>query len=319
MSKNNASALVQNSNLEDTSALIPAASTASALTIIDGSTIPVLLDKEKVKTIRAKLSDRTFFVSIDDGESAYQQAENHLAKVSAETDNFYGLTIQVNNGPADRPLESANCVCVATIGVRDKKTSTNGYKGIVVFEAPTVEAFLSSDSDAARAFIAKLIEREATDVAFQAIRAASTIQELEAAVSGMPTTVEDIVVSSRESAGSDMDAFNALWQTFRAGVLKPKYPQVDAVLPQKPEVVKALRSKSYALANPKTEALEKSGLLVKIGAALVKAGAVFKDDKGQPSPVDTSSIQAWLDERDNLNLTYQVPTVSSDELAGIDF
>jgi len=280
-----------------------------------------LMDKDKVKAVKAALGgDRVFYDSEEgEGNSAFDKASKAIEEASGKTDSFYGLPLLTREGSESAHITDAKRICVATVGVRDKATSTNGLKAIVAFEAPAIDDFKTDESEAAVNWVAKLIEREATDVAFQGLRAAESLSDLETAVVGIPATVGDIVTTSRESSGLDTDAFDAVWMPFRIGVLRKKMPKVEAALPTKPDIIKSIRSASYAKANPKCTVLEEAGLFVKIAKAMIQAGPQMKDADGKPTPVDMSTVQDWIDNRESLNLGYSEPTVNASDLVGIEF
>lgn len=293
-------------NSVDSTAVAPAAT----------NNFNLVLDAAKAKAIRTKLGDRTYF-SGDESATAIELAGAHLEKAAAETETFYGLPIILGER-----LDTASNIIVATVGVRDKGNATtparNGYKAIVVFAQPTVEEVLSDDSEAAKAFVAKLIERELTDVAYSGIRAAETPSDLETVMSGLPTTVAELVENSRTSSAGD-SSFDTMWSDFRKGFLKVKQPELEKMLPSKPEIAKAIKSASYARANPATKMVEEAGLFVKIAAALVKAAQAWKNDSGEVDPLDTSDIQGWLDSRDTTVIDYKVADVTVADLSKLEF
>lgn len=282
----------------------------------------VLLDTDKVRAIRAALGDRTAFES-DETATAFEKAAKHLDSAAGKTENFYGLHLATGTG-----IESAARIVIATVGVRDKGDSKanppiparNGYKAIVVMKQPAVAEFLADDSDAARTFVSKLIEREATDVAFSGIRGADSISELETVMAGLPDTVAGIVENARQGSEAGASSFDIMWQDFRRGFIKVKYPALAAALPQKPDIVKAIKSKSYALANPATKPIEENNLFVKIAEAMIKAAANgLKNEDGSVEILDTSDMAAWLEERESVNIEFKVPEIKASDLAGFDF
>lgn len=299
---------------------------------VDNSKAPlfILLDKVLLKNLRTALGgDRVAFVT-DDDSSAYEKLEKKLELAAAatvtkdengnESGPFYDVAFIPRTGNDSAPLESAATIMLSTVGVRDKKTSTNGIKAIVAYEVPIAADFLAAESEAAQAFVEKVIERECSDVAFSGLRGADmTLADMQRAVEAMPTTVDDIVTTSRETSGVDSDAFDTLWVPFKNSVIKVKAPALLPVLPPKPEVQKAMRSASYALANPSTRAGEESGLWANLLNAMIKIAPDFTDDKGNPTPVDPTSMVEWLEERKELELQYAARTLESSDLAGIEF
>lgn len=279
--------------------------------------VVTLADKDKLKKLRTALGGDRVYFETDESGSAFDKAGELIEKVAAATENFYGLRLLVQEG-----CESADRIAVATLGKRLKAeggaAAVNGIQAITVFAQPTVAEFLANPE--AEDFVRKLIEREAADVAFGKIRGIDTHEELEVAFAGLPKTVSDIVITSRESgSGLDTDAFNTLWGPFRSGWLKEKAPALVEMLPQKPDVIKAIRSKSYALANPRTKGIEERGFFVRMAEVMIKLAPSFKDKNGEPNPQDASTIQAWLDERESVNIEYKEPVATADKLAEIEF
>lgn len=304
---------------------VVAAETESTEVASSTTNLVPLLDKDKVRAIKAALGgDRVFLMTttINDEsgkpvtKTAYQQAEDLLTKAAAATESFYGLDVLSREGLEESPL-----IVVATVGVRDKVKSINGYKAIVAFSQPSVQDFLESQDVDAINFVAKLIQREATDVQFSGLRQAETLAQMEQAINGVPLDISGIVTTSRESGGGlDTEAFDNMWQAFRQGFLKEKAPALAEMLPQKPEVIKCIRSASYANANPNTKPIEERDFFVRIAKAMIQLAPSFKSKDGKPDPQDASVIQGWLDERATLNLTYKATvTPDSDALAKIDF
>lgn len=277
----------------------------------------VLLDTDKVKLIRSVLGERTYFMSTEES-TAYAQLEAHIATAAAKTENFYGLKIAVGNG-----VETAARLVCATVGVRDKGNgkdipARNGIKAIVIFKQPSVAEFLADESEAARGFVQKLVEREATDVAFSGIRAAETGADLETIMAGLPDTIGGIVENARQSAAG-ATSFDIMWADFRKAFLKPKYKTLDDALPQKPDVLKAIKSKAYALANPLTNPIETHDYFAKIANIMIQMAKQWKNDDGEVVALDTSDMQSWVENRDTNVIEYKAPEVTAESLAGLDF
>jgi hypothetical protein len=280
--------------------------------------VVTLLDKEKVQALKKALGgDRVYYTTKtetrvgEDGKesevtiSAYEQVEEKMAQVATATNgDFFGVPLLMNS-PKDSPVNEANNIVVMTLGARDAKTKTNGYKAVVITAQPTVEEFIQSE--AAKAFIEKLIQREACDVAFSAgIRSAETMLQLEDAASTLPITVESIVQTQRESGSAgDTDAFDAIWPAFRTGVIQSKAKALYDVLPGKKAVlIRAFRSKSYAQANPHTTAIEEAGMWTRMLDMMIELGPKMKSEKGEPLNIDVSALIDWRDARESTVLTY---------------
>lgn len=291
--------------------------------------IQPLTDKAKVSAIRKALgADRVYLTATDEvkddkgnvvtpARTAYENAEALLADAMGKTESFYGLPYYANS-PDSAPLDKAETIVVATLGIR--VSGANGYKAIIVTQQPSYEDFLANPD--AKDFIKKLVEREAMDVAFSAgIRSAETYAALENAVSTMPITVDSIIVTQRESGGGlDTDTFDAIWGPFRTGFIKTKVPKLFDILPQKPIVLKALRSAAFAKAHPACESIEKAGMFKKMLEVMIQLCPGFKDSKGKDAPLDPAALQEWLDARDSLVITYTPEVITKvDDLSTIQF
>lgn len=295
-----------------------------------GALVP-LVDKVKVKAIHDALGGMRVFYenkpeTTIDGKvipaaTAWEQVESLYAEASEKTEQFYGLPILLTekNDDGSNDITLAPRICLATLGTRDKDTKVNGLKAVSIFPIPGIDDFLAN-SDAAD-WVKKLVEREAADVVFGNLRAAESIVQLTTSFKGIPVSVAEIISTSRANAnGIDTDAFDLMWTPFRTTVLKVKQPALEKMLPQKPEVIKAIRSASYALANPKLRAIEEKGLFVKIAGAMVAMGPSLTDKTGKATPVDTSTIQDWIDDRANVNIDYKEDVApTADDLASIEF
>lgn len=189
---------------------------------------------------------------------------------------------------------------VAVVGSRDRDSKTGkmltGIKALVMFPIPTAEAFIANASD----WIAKIAEKEAAHVAFRGLRNANTAEEVISEAEKMPRTVEDYVATYARSDGLDTEAYDTLWSECRK-FLKDKMPTLVPLLPQKGEVLKAIRSASYAA--EEYEALESKGVFVPfLTTLLTNAGAAWKDKDGNADPVDTSEIESWVETRDEVHI-----------------
>lgn len=249
-----------------------------------------LLDADKVKVIKGLIGgDRSTVDSL-------AKAETIIAEATAKTEGLYGLPVLM--GPI---ADDSAPVTIATLGTRQNKV--NGIKAVIVMQIPPVSAFIESEA----AFVEKLIIREAADAMFSELRNATTYAELISAAERIPSTASAIASESRQGGGSITAAFDGFWPLYSA-YLKEKNPALHAALPGKNIVVKALRSKSYALANPLTTVLEQGGAFAKVLASMIKVGdAGATDPQGQKVEFDTSSYAEWLETRDTVELTYSEP------------
>jgi hypothetical protein len=194
---------------------------------------------------------------------------------------------------------------VAVVGSRDRNAAgkmESGIRAVVLFPMPTAAAFVAG----AESWIAKIVEKEAAHVAFRNLRNAESMEELAAAAQAMPTDVATYVAEhARGGEGLDTDAFDTVWNPLRK-MLKEAMPELVDLLPQKGEVLKAIRSKSYA--ESEHNALEARGVFIYLGNMLVKAAEGWTDEKGESDPIDATAIKDWLAERDTLEIKKPVAT-----------
>lgn len=253
-----------------------------------------LADKTKIKAIHDALGCGGSTRRIVD---SLEEAVNIIDEAGKKTNMFAGLPVEIAEGAEF----DGKRVVIATLGTRLKEgpnAGTNAIKAILVFPQPTVDSFLAD----AREFVAKLVEREATDTQFGQLRSAATLNELRQYLKQIPVDVAEVISSSQSSA-MDTSAFDDFWTTFR-GIFLKQYPKFEPFIPGKPIVLKALRSASYAAANPATKELEGKGYWVKIGGMFVTALKGMTDKEGKPMNLDTSTIESWLADRETTKLTY---------------
>lgn len=194
---------------------------------------------------------------------------------------------------------------VAIVGARERNEKTgkmdSGFRAIVMFGMPDANAFISYvDSDGkptGSQWVEKLVEKEAAHVFFRPLRTADDAEGLAAAFeSDCPRDV-DMFVKQYVGEGLDTDAFDAVWPGFRK-LLNAKLPALVKLLPAKGEVLKAIRSKPYAMAEAELSPLEAQGIFVFIASSMIKAGQAATNDAGEPSPIDMSTLESWLAERE---------------------
>ena len=265
-----------------------------------GATLAALTDETKVNAIKKVLPARKRYDSIADAIAA-------LTKAAGETDNFYGLPIAIQGQDADGNVDESVYESMGAIVARvnakgdEAKGKESGIKGIVVFPVPTLDSLIGDESG--KAWLDKIAEKEAALVIFRSFREASTLDEFNAGVAKSPKTMAELIAQhTRGAAGLDTETFDATWPGLRT-FLKKKQPNLDKALPQKAEVIKCIRSASYANSDPDTAKLESAGVFVKLAQTCIAAAQSNKNDKtGEANPLDTSAIQSWLDGRDSLEI-----------------
>lgn len=265
--------------------------------------LSILTDETKVNAIKKAMPARKVYDSLASAIGALEKAAN-------ATDGFYGLPTAITGmdyatGDIDESLYAGNLVVLAYVGGREAaagKTDKNivGVKGIAIYPQPPLSLFL--DSEDGKAFLNKIVEKEAALVAFRNFRESATLFEFEQGVSKVASTVEALIAdSSRGGNGLDTDTFDALWSDMRAA-LKKEMPALVALFPSKQEVIKAIRSASYAASEH--SALESKGVFTWLATVLIDAAKNNQDAKtGEAAPMDATAIESWVAGRDTLALT----------------
>lgn len=228
---------------------------------------------------------------------------------------FYGLPLGIvglnrESGELDESIYEGATAIVAYVQTRqelkdgDKKTT--GIKAIVVYPAPTLEAFI--EDEAGLAFLGKVLDKEQALVAFRNYREFDTLDQFLAGIDKSPVTIADYVTEHARSGSIDTDTFDACWPGMR-DYLKKNMKAISDALPNKAEVLKAIRSSAYAAAEyAPLETAPTGSVFVRLAKFLMSAAATNVDAKTKaPAPLPTDSIQGWLDNRDALVLTKAKP------------
>lgn len=119
---------------------------------------------------------------------------------------------------------------------------------LAVYPTPSPDAVLSSDEG--KAWVAKLIEKEANLVAMRALRKSDNIEESAAA---MPTTIASYITPSREAATGILATYEAVWKDIKSLMGKKSRAWAIANFSKK-ELRRSLESASYASGTyPKVE------------------------------------------------------------------
>ena len=288
------------------------------------SALDILKDEAKVDAIAKAMRSREIFATP-------AEALAKFSKAAADTDSFYGLPVSIkglivgaDGNPTLDPVIYANCgVALAYVGERvtplggnEKSAKIVGIKAITIFPIPTIDQFIAGE--AGKAWVARQIEKECALVFFRPLRAAVTTSELTTAVDKGPATVADYLTEySRSGSGLDTETFDALWAGFRTA-LKAQQPVVSKLIPGKAEVIKCIRSKSYATsAFPE---LETAGMFTRIAELVMNTAKanLAKDGTANPLPVD--AIENWVLGRDELNLALKDTSAPDySVLAGLKF
>lgn len=273
---------------------------ANAEALATGATLAPLTDETKVNAIKKALPARKRYDSIESAIAALQKA-------AGETENFYGLPVAIQgqgeDGDVDESVYTDMSAIIARVNAKgdEAKGKESGIKGIVVFPVPTLDSIIGDETG--KAWLDKTMEKEAALVIFRSFRDSSTLDEFMSGVAKSPKTMAELIAQhTRGAAGLDTETFDATWPGLRT-FLKKKQPNLDKALPQKAEVIKCIRSASYARSIPETAKLEEAGVFVKLAQTCIAAAASNTNEKTkEPNPLDSSAIQSWLDGRDTLEI-----------------
>lgn len=129
-------------------------------------------------------------------------------------------------------------------GSKEKNIETSVI-AIVVFPVPTVESILADKQ--ASEWLNGLIEKEINHIAVRNVRNAESVDDMEEARKGMPTSLAEYTTSQRETTGGILEVYNALWQTVKK-VIGTKFKAFAIANLSKKELRKGIESASYAAA-----------------------------------------------------------------------
>ena len=197
-------------------------------------------------------------------------------------------------------------VAITFIGVRgipdpqNPGKDVNGAKGFALYPLHPLDAIQSDESGLD--WLWKVAEKEASHVALRQLRNVNPAlgsDALAQAAMEMPLTVSDYVEeSTRESM--DTTAFDTLWKQFRKMLSEsPATAALVARLPSKAEVLKAIRSKSYAEeAYPELESMGSFKWMATTMAAIIDQMRAAAIQEGTDFDLDSDEIKGWLATRD---------------------
>lgn len=214
-------------------------------------------------------------------------------------------------------------IVVTFIGVRnqpgDDGKNVNGARGFAIFPLHAIEAIQADDSGPE--WLKKVITKEAAHVALRGLRnvnPALGTDALVAAAQSMPLSVSDYVEEST-SEGLDTAAFDKLWKQFRKLLSNdPATAALAVELPNKAEVIKAIRSTAFA--KEEYDRLESMGAFKWIGetmAGIVDAMKAAASESGEDFDFDSSEIRGWIAGRDSKVFTS--PKKAAADLQTVDF
>lgn len=253
-----------------------------------------LSDETKIEAIKkAGLRTRQVFPTID-------EAVTRMQEIGSKTENFYGVQVAVagyntETQTVDKSIYAGNVAVLATLGQSvdtGKGGKVTAIKGVVIYSVPLLDAILAAENG--KDWVNKIMQKEAGLVAFRQFRDAETLGDFMDGVNKAPSSVSDYVAAAKRGDPADMEAFDALWPSLR-DAMKTKMKKYYDALPNRLEIVKAIRSKSFAAANyPEAE---EGGAFLRIANALVENA-----DRVDPK-IDASEISEWIANRETLNLS----------------
>jgi hypothetical protein len=214
-------------------------------------------------------------------------------------------------------------ICVTFIGVRGLKgedgKEANGARGFAIYPLHPLDAIRSDESG--DVWLWKVAEKEASHVALRGLRnvpSALGTDALAQAAMEMPITVSDYVEESTRE-GLDTSAFDAIWKQFRTMLAQSaSTAALVAQLPGKGEVLKAIRSKAFAL--EQYEQLEKMGAFTFIADTMAQIIDSMRETavaQGEDFEMDSSEIKGWLATRDTK--VFVAPKKIVGDLSSVDF
>lgn len=249
-----------------------------------------ITDAERIKAIKKAIGNHKLFTDVS-------AAHDFISSHSEAFDNLAVITPEIDFG------EGQVCASVLTQQITHNGSKFNAPRALVLFPFPTLEDFIANDSGAK--WVDKMLSTAIRQNVLRGLRDTETVEEFNAELKNIPTSVEAISASGRGGDGADLEAWNAFYTELRTRLLS-KNPDLSpaGVWPTKGDTLKCIRSASYALeTNGK---LEKAGVF-KLFAGAMKAVAVANE-------YDTEQLDEWIAKRDEINL--KVPARLDDVTLG---
>lgn len=268
------------------------------------STATVQTQSAQTETVKGFKSTDDFpsRVVFKAGENALASAYEHIQKVRA-TEGFEALNLPMivhgtdEEGNIDSSLYDGQDIYV--IMLRNKGA---GYRALVCQPAPTLTALIESEE--ARSWVEDLLETQVAHKMVRTLRAksgdtASAITQAD--IAEIPHTIADYVATQRRGGAV------AFWNKHAKSIIDAVGARVNAFKAariSKDLLRQALQSKAFAEAI--YPPFEEAGLFEKIGRTLIQVGT----KEGS----DVSTIEAWLENRENVEASAAVGEIEDIEV-----
>jgi hypothetical protein len=214
-------------------------------------------------------------------------------------------------------------VAVTFIGVRglkdDKGKESNGARGFALYPLHPLDAIQGDETGIA--WLWKVAEKESSHVALRGLRGVNPAlgnDALAQAAMEMPISVSDYVEESTREA-MDTSTFDTMWTRFRKMLSdSPATAAIVPRLPQKAEVLKAIRSKAFATEN--YSELESMGTFAWMAGTMADIVDVMRSaaiESGEDFDMDSSEIRGWLATRDTK--IFATPKKVETDISTVDF
>lgn len=214
-------------------------------------------------------------------------------------------------------------VAVTFIGVRGLKDAAgkdaNGARGFALYPLHPLDAI--QNDEAGISWLWKVTEKESSHVALRGLRNVNPAlgnDALAQAAMEMPISVSDYVEeSTRESM--DTSTFDTMWKRFRKMLSEsPATAALVLRLPQKADVLKAIRSKAFAVENyPELESMGTFAWMASTMADIVDVMRASAIEAGEDFDMDSEEIRGWLAGRDTK--VFAAPKKIEADLSSVNF
>lgn len=277
----------------------------------DTKSAPVrLVSDDDIGKIKKAMRAYQNFATLDEAVAA-------INKVATETDDFLGLPVKfrgidVQDGkyvasPDAAGLYAGSYATFGYVAGSARGKEGKSIKMVLLFPTPTLDSVM--DSEEAIDWLGKVANKELRHVLFRNFRDADSWDEIEQGFATAPTDLAGYLASHSRGAAEeiDTDTFDAIWPDYRKHLAKDR-AALAKVLPAKQEVIKAIRSKSYA--DARYGDLEAKNIFLGIAMQIVQIA------EGQDQPLDATAIKLWARERNATHIKANV--VSEEDIAALE-